>query len=150
MRIVVQRVSKASVTSNGELVGSIERGLCLLIGISRDDTIPDAESLVRKVLKLRLWSEGEGEREWQRTVQDIQGGILAISQFTLYGRTDKGAKPDFHAAMKTEEAREMFEKIVQMFRNSYPSGCIETGSFGQLMQVEIQNDGPVTLILESK
>ena len=148
MRIVIQRVSKASVTSNGELVGSIEKGLCLLIGISRDDTISDAESLARKVLKLRLWDEGE--RGWQRTVQDIQGGILAISQFTLYGRTDKGAKPDFHAAMKTEEAREMFDKIVQMFRDSYAGGRVETGSFGQLMQVEIQNDGPVTLILESK
>lgn len=100
------------------------------------------------MLKLRLWREGEDL--WQKNIVQVQGGILAISQFTLYGNTDKGAKPDFHAAMKTEEARRMFDQIVDLFKSAYPQGKIETGAFGQFMDVEIHNDGPTTLVLDSK
>lgn len=99
-------------------------------------------------MKLRLWAQDD--KQWQRNVVDVQGGILAVSQFTLYGTTDKGAKPDFHAAMKTEEARRMFDCIVELLRTAYPQGRIETGAFGQLMTVDLVNDGPVTLVLDSK
>lgn len=108
----------------------------------------DLNISVKKVLKMRLWREGESH--WQKNVVDVQGGILAISQFTLYANTDKGAKPDFHGAMKTEEARKMFNQIVDLFRDAYPQGKIETGAFGEFMDVEIHNDGPTTLVLETK
>lgn len=100
------------------------------------------------MLKLRLWDH-EG-KAWSRNVVDIQGGILAISQFTLYGNTDKGAKPDFHAAMKTEEARSLFNQTVEMLRTAYPQGRVETGAFGELMSVDIVNDGPTTIVLDSR
>jgi D-tyrosyl-tRNA(Tyr) deacylase len=131
---------------NEKVVGAIQKGVCLLIGIHRQDTLEDAAALVKKVLKLRLWPT---DRPWQANLNSIGGEILAVSQFTLYAVTDKGAKPCFYDAMGTEEARIMFDKIVEMLRES--SGLkVETGAFGELMNVEICNDGPVTLILESK
>jgi D-tyrosyl-tRNA(Tyr) deacylase len=104
--------------------------------------------LVRKVLSLKLFDDGDGGL-WKKSVKDVKGGILAVSQFTLYAVTDKGAKPDFHEAMKTEEARKFFEQVVSMFKNNYPDGIVQTGSFGDFMNVEIINDGPTTIILES-
>ena len=103
---------------------------------------------VKKVLKMRLWSDEAGNH-WKRNVVEVGGGILAVSQFTLYARTDKGAKPDFHTAMKTEEARAMFNQVVDLFKSAHPQGAIQTGAFGEMMDIEIHNDGPVTLILES-
>ncbi|PJF18109.1 D-tyrosyl-tRNA(Tyr) deacylase [Paramicrosporidium saccamoebae] len=129
MRIVLQRVSRASVT-----------------GIHRQDTLEDASILVKKILKLRLWPT---DRQWQANLSEIDGSVLAVSQFTLYAITDKGAKPNFYDAMGTEEARTMFNQIVQMLRESLP-GRVETGAFGELMNVDICNDGPVTLVLESR
>lgn len=131
-------------------MGAIGRGLCLLIGLCRDDSEEVARKLVRKVLTLRLWEDAEGDRGWQRSVGELDnGGILAISQFTLYGRTEKGAKPDFHEAMGTEAARTLFARTVEMLREGHPGGQVETGAFGQLMSVSIVNDGPVTIILDS-
>lgn len=134
--------------ANGEVVGAIERGLCLLIGIHRHDTLEDAEKLINKILKLRLWSEDTCH--WKRNVCEIeQGGILAISQFTLLANTDKGSKPDFHNAMATEDARRLFGLIVERIREKF-SGTVQTGAFGQMMKVEIVNDGPVTIVFDSK
>lgn len=131
-------------------MGAIERGLCLLVGLCRDDNEEVARKLVRKVLTLRLWDDAEDHRSWQRNVMDLDnGGILIISQFTLYGRTEKGAKPDFHEAMGTEAARTLFNKVVEMFRESHPRGRVDTGAFGEIMSVNIVNDGPVTIILDS-
>lgn len=103
---------------------------------------------VKKVLKVRVWPDDAGNH-WKRNVVEVGGGILAISQFTLYGNTDKGAKPDFHTAMKTAEARAMFDQLVGLFKSAHPQGTIQTGAFGEMMDVEIHNDGPVTLVLES-
>lgn len=107
----------------------------------------DAERLVKKVLKLRLWPDGD--KHWCKSITEIEGSILAVSQFTLYANTDKGSKPDFHAAMKTEQAREMFNSIVDLFRRELGNAeRVQIGAFGQLMSVDIVNDGPVTLVLE--
>lgn len=132
------------------MVGTIERGLCLLVGLCRDDNEETAQKLVRKVLTLRLWDDVEGNRGWQRNVADLDnGGILIISQFTLYGRTEKGAKPSFHEAMGTEAARALFNRVVEMVREGHPGGPVATGAFGEMMSVNIVNDGPVTIILDS-
>lgn len=148
MHIVLQRVSKASVKVSGETVGAIDKGLCLLVGINRDDTLEDATKLIKKVLSVRVWSDDEGKM-WKRSVMDINGGVLAVSQFTLEAVLVKGTKPDFHRAMSTDAARQMFNEIVEIIKTAYPSGLVQTGAFGELMSVEMINDGPVTLVFES-
>lgn len=157
MRIIIQRVKRASVTVDGQVVGAIDRGLCLLIGVHRYDTIEEATKLVNKVLSLRLWPDKpdrelqSDSRPWQQNVQEISRGILAVSQFTLYAKTMKGSKPDFHDAMKSEDASIFFNQVVELFRNALSDKeKVQTGAFGQLMSVDIVNDGPVTIILESE
>lgn len=133
-----------------EVVGSIKEGLCLLVGIHRDDTLETVKSMVPKVIKLRLFGEEKGE--WKLSVRDLHHlSILAVSQFTLYARTDKGSKPDFHEAMRGDLALPMFNEFVAMLRRELGSDeRVQTGAFGQFMAVNIVNDGPVTIILDSK
>uniref|UniRef100_A0A3P9KU40 D-aminoacyl-tRNA deacylase n=1 Tax=Oryzias latipes TaxID=8090 RepID=A0A3P9KU40_ORYLA len=147
MRAVIQRVTKASVTVGEEQVSSIGRGLCVLLGISVDDTPRDAEYIVRKILNLRLF-EDESGRSWSRSVMDGNLEVLCVSQFTLQCVL-KGNKPDFHCAMPAELAQPFYNSILEDMRSAYKPELVKDGKFGAFMQVHIQNDGPVTVELTS-
>ena len=145
MRAVVQRVSRASVNVDGEIVGAIERGLLVLLGVGQDDSERDAEYLAEKIAGLRIF-EDENER-MNLSVQDVGGAVLAVSQFTLYGDVRKGKRPSFDAAARPERAKELYEYFVAQARGR-GIRC-ETGIFQAMMQVELVNDGPVTILLDS-
>jgi D-tyrosyl-tRNA(Tyr) deacylase len=147
MRAVVQRVTKASVTVNDELISSIGKGLCVLVGISRDDTDTDIEYMVRKLLNLRLWDGDDGKR-WMHSLSQRKYEILCVSQFTLY-HVLKGNSPDFHHAMPASESKEFFDKFISKLKATYDTDLVKEGKFGNYMQVHIQGDGPVTIQLES-
>lgn len=146
MRVVVQRVNSSKVTVEGKVVGSINKGLNLLIGISKEDTEEDLLYLKDKILNLRIF-EDENDK-MNLSLLDIKGEILAISQFTLYGDCRKGRRPNFMEAEGGERARTLYERFVELLRESNLK--VETGEFGAHMIVDIQNDGPVTLMLDSK
>ncbi len=145
MRVVVQRVERASVTVAKEVTGSIEQGLLLLVGIHSTDTQEQLRWMCDKVLKLRIFEDEEGKMN--RSVSDVNGGILVVSQFTLYGDARKGTRPSFIEAARPELAEPMYEEMIQYFREQSTLN-IQTGIFGATMDVELLNDGPVTLILE--
>ncbi|XP_026868997.1 D-aminoacyl-tRNA deacylase 1 [Electrophorus electricus] len=147
MKAVIQRVTKASVTVGGEQISSIGRGLCVLLGISAEDTQKDIDYMVRKILNLRLF-EDENGRSWSRSVMDTELEVLCVSQFTLQ-HILKGNKPDFHSAMPAELSQTFYNNIVEQMRTAYNPELIKDGKFGAYMQVHIQNDGPVTIHLES-
>lgn len=146
MRAVVQRVKKSSVKVDGEIVGAIQNGLNVLIGICKDDTLDDLKYIVDKVINLRIFHDDNDKMNL--SVKDINGAILAISQFTLYGDCRKGRRPNFMNAMGGDEAKALYEEFVKMLKESGLK--IETGEFGAHMNVEIENDGPVTILLDSK
>ncbi|KAM9313983.1 D-aminoacyl-tRNA deacylase 1 [Pholidichthys leucotaenia] len=147
MKAIVQRVTRATVTVGEEQISSIGRGLCVLLGISVDDTQRDAEYMVRKILNLRLF-EDESGRAWSKSVMDRDYEVLCVSQFTLQCIL-KGNKPDFHLAMPAELAQPFYNSILENMRSAYKPEHIKDGKFGALMQVHIQNDGPVTIELMS-
>ncbi|KAG5464107.1 hypothetical protein LSCM1_00287 [Leishmania martiniquensis] len=149
MKAVIQRVLSGSVTSEGEVVGSIQKGLAVLVGIARDDTVDDMEYVVRKILGVRVWSNEDGSKMWCRNVKEVDGEVLLVSQFTLM-HVMKGNKPDFHNAMPPEGALEMFNALRDKLRSEYAPLKIATGKFQHYMGVHLINDGPVTLILDSK
>ncbi|XP_078672588.1 D-aminoacyl-tRNA deacylase-like isoform X3 [Branchiostoma floridae x Branchiostoma belcheri] len=134
-------------TLGDELVSSIGRGLCVLIGVSRDDTPKDMEYIVRKILNLRVFDDDQ-EKRWAHSVKDKNYEILCVSQFTLYSVL-KGNKPDFHQSMAAEQSQAFYEEFLQQMRKAYQPDKIKDGRFGAYMQVSIQNDGPVTIQLES-
>ena len=144
MRIVLQRVSQASVSIAGRTVGRIDRGFCLLVGITHGDTAAEADWLADKVAGLRLFSDADGKMNLG--LADVGGSVLAVSQFTLYGDASKGRRPSFIAAARPEEAAPLYEAFIAALRAR--GLTVETGEFGAAMLVKIQNDGPVTLILE--
>lgn len=144
MRIVLQRVSQASVSVAGRTVGRIDRGFCLLLGITHGDTVAEADWLADKVAGLRLFNDADGRMNLG--LADVGGSVLAISQFTLYGDASKGRRPSFIAAARPEEAAPLYQAFVAALRAR--GLAVETGEFGAAMVVDIQNDGPVTLILE--
>lgn len=146
MKALIQRVISASVAVGGETVSNIDHGLCVLIGISRTDTIKDMEYIVRKILNVRLFDKQD--KRWCCNVMEKQYQILCVSQFTLYG-TLKGNKPDFHNAMHPDMAKQFYEDFIQMLKKNYKPDLIKDGAFGAYMQVSLQNDGPVTLEIES-
>lgn len=147
MKVIIQRVTKASVSVGEDLISSIGKGLCVLVGISRKDTPKDAEYLVRKILNLRIFDSDEGKR-WDKSVMDKQYELLCVSQFTL-DVIMKGNKPDFHEAMGPDLSQQFYENFLQQLRAAYSEEKIKDGKFGAMMQVHIQNDGPVTIPLES-
>src|SRR3954469_2862089 len=145
MRAVLQRVSRASVTIDGEVVGSIGRGLLILLGVTHTDTPGDATWLAEKCVGLRIFNDADGKMNLGLT--DVGGSVLVVSQFTLYGDAQKGRRPSFVAAARPEQAVPLYEAFVNGIRAlGVP---VETGRFGATMQVELVNDGPVTLILDS-
>jgi D-tyrosyl-tRNA(Tyr) deacylase len=145
MRAVVQRVSRAQVTVNEEIAGQIGLGLLVLLGVERDDTEADATYLAGKIVGLRIFEDAQGKMN--RSVQDVGGSVLAVSQFTLYGDVRKGKRPSFDAAAPPEKARELYEFFVEQIRAA-GLRC-ETGRFQETMKVELANEGPVTILLDS-
>jgi D-tyrosyl-tRNA(Tyr) deacylase len=146
MRIVLQRVSRAHVEVAGEIVGSIGTGLLILIGITHADTNEDADYLASKIIQLRIFPDDAGRMN--RSLIDIGGALLVVSQFTLYGDCRKGRRPGFDAAAPPEQARALYEYFVQRLEQSNVK--VETGIFQAEMEVSLVNDGPVTFILDSK
>ena len=146
MRAVVQRVKKSRVIVEGRLVGEINKGFNVLLGISKEDTIEDLKYIKDKIINLRVF-EDENDK-MNLSLLDIKGDILAISQFTLYGDCRKGRRPNFMNAMGGDEAKALYEEFVKMLKESGLK--IETGEFVAHMNVEIENDGPVTILLDSK
>ena len=145
MRAVVQRVGRAQVTVSGEITGKIERGLLILLGVSGTDTEADADYLAEKVAGLRIFEDEAGKMNL--TVGEVGGAVLVVSQFTLYGDVRRGKRPSFEAAARPEKARELYEYFVGRIRAAGP--YCETGRFQEMMQVELVNDGPVTILLDS-
>jgi D-tyrosyl-tRNA(Tyr) deacylase len=145
MRAVVQRVSRAKVTVNGEITGEIGLGLLVLLGVGSGDTRVDADYLVDKTVGLRIFDDPGGKMNL--SVIDVGGAVLAVSQFTLYGDVRRGRRPSFDAAAPPQQARELYEYFVEKIRAA-GLRC-ETGRFQEMMQVELVNDGPVTILLDS-
>lgn len=145
MRVILQRVTSSQVVVDGEVIAKIDRGLNLLVGIAATDTEAELDWMVRKCLELRVFPDGESGR-FDRSIQEIQGEILVVSQFTLYGDCRKGRRPSFDQAAIPDRAEQLYEQFVGKLRASGLK--VETGKFGAMMQVSIENDGPVTLILE--
>jgi D-tyrosyl-tRNA(Tyr) deacylase len=146
MRAVVQRVARARVTVDARSIGQIERGLMVLIGVGAGDQNSDAEYLAEKIAALRIFEDAEGKMN--RSVSETGGAVLAVSQFTLYGDARRGKRPSFDAAARPEPARALYEHFVERVRAS-GLRC-ETGQFQAEMQVELVNDGPVTILLDSQ
>lgn len=146
MRVVLQRVAHASVTVEKKVIGKIQRGFLLLVGVTHDDAMEDMEYLVRKIVQMRIFEDEEGKLN--RSIQDIGGEILSVSQFTLYADTKKGNRPSFSKAAPGDVALEMFEQFNGLLRDT--GIPVETGQFGADMKVELLNDGPVTILLDSK
>lgn len=146
MRIVIQRVKSASVTVDGEIVGKIGKGLLVLLGVSVDDSEKDADYLVEKSLNLRIFEDLDDKMNL--SLLDITGEILVVSQFTLYGDTRKGRRPSFIDAAPPEKANRLYEYFVSEIRNKLLR--VETGKFQAMMDVALVNDGPVTILLDSK
>ena len=145
MRAVVQRVTYSSVEVNGEIVGRINKGFNVLIGISKDDTEEDMNYIRDKIINLRVFSDENDKMNL--SLLDIKGDILLISQFTLYGDARKGRRPNFMNALGGDEAKNFYDKFVKMMKETGLK--VETGIFGADMKVDIKNDGPVTLLLDS-
>jgi len=145
MRVVLQRVRRASVSVENQAVGQIGRGLLLLVGIAKTDARACVDALAEKVLNLRIFEDSSGKMNL--STRDVGGEILAVSQFTLYGDTRKGRRPGFDQAALPGQAQPLFDEFVDVLRQS--DLRVETGRFGARMDVELLNDGPVTFVLES-
>jgi D-aminoacyl-tRNA deacylase len=146
MRAVVQRVTRARVTVAEQITGEIGNGLVVLLGIARDDTREDADYLVAKIIALRIFDDAAGRMNF--SVKDIGGGLLLISQFTLYGDVRRGLRPSWSDAAPPEIAEPLYAYFVESSRKLHER--VETGSFRRMMQVELINDGPVTILLDSR
>lgn len=146
MRVIVQRTTNATVRIGGEVVGHIDRGFMLLVGITHNDTQDDADYIAKKVAQLRVFEDADGKMNL--SIKDIGGAILSISQFTLYGDVRHGNRPSFIQAARPEQALPLYEYFNTRLRTAYGLH-VETGRFGADMQVEFVNDGPVTIIIDS-
>lgn len=147
MKAVIQRVTQASVEVDGNIVGQIRSGLVVLLGVAKGDTETDLAYLVEKIPALRIFSDEAGKMN--RSLAEIRGGILAISQFTLLGDTKKGRRPGFDQAADPDVAKRLYEQFVEQLRKTTDL-TIQTGVFGAHMKVELINDGPVTFVLDSR
>jgi len=146
MRAVVQRVTRAKVTVDDAVVGEIKQGLVVLLGVARDDSAADAEYLAPKIVSLRIFDDEAGKMN--RSVKDIKGGILVVSQFTLYGDVRRGLRPSWIEAATPELAKPLYESFIAQIGKLLTE--VAAGSFRSMMQVELVNDGPVTILLDSR
>ena len=144
MKIILQKVKKASVSVDNNVVGSIDKGYCLLVGVHKDSTEEDAKYLAKKVVQARLF-EDENDKI-NLSLKDVGGSILSVSQFTLYADTKKGNRPSFTSAAGAEKANELYEKFNEFLREE--GVTVETGIFQTMMEVNIVNDGPITIVYE--
>ena len=147
MRIVIQRVKSASVEVESEVVGQIKQGLLLLIGVEDADNDEDISWLSKKILNLRIFPDDE--KPMNRSVQDINGQLLVVSQFTLYASTKKGNRPSFIKAAAPEKAERLYEKLIDRLKTE-SALTVASGRFGKMMEVSLINDGPVSIIIDSK
>jgi D-tyrosyl-tRNA(Tyr) deacylase len=145
MKFVIQRVTEASVTTEGETIGKIEKGFLVLIGISDSDTTEIADKLIRKMTGLRIFEDENGKTNL--SLSDVDGSLLLISQFTLYANCKKGNRPSFIEAGQPDMANSLYEYIIEKSKEAVP--VVQTGSFGAEMKVSLVNDGPFTIILDS-
>ena len=147
MKFLIQRVTKASVAVYGNIIGSIDKGFLVFIGVCADDTKAEADKLIRKLLGMRIFADENGKTNL--SLDDVGGELLLISQFTLYADCKKGNRPGFAKSGPAEHAEELYEYIIASCRAQKPGMKIETGSFGADMKVSLLNDGPFTIILDS-
>tara|TARA_Y100000814_G_scaffold95326_1_gene65859 strand:- start:194 stop:646 length:453 start_codon:yes stop_codon:yes gene_type:complete len=147
MRVVVQRVSQSNVKVSGEVIGEIKEGLMVLVSFVDEDNDTDLDWMTKKIVNLRIFNDDEGKMN--RSVQDVGGDILLISQFTLHGSTKKGNRPSFIKAAKPDFANVMYERFIKVLEQSLGKE-IQTGEFGGDMKVSLVNDGPTTIIIDSK
>lgn len=145
MRVLVQRCTHANVTVDNKIVGSIDSGLMLLVGFTQTDTIENIKYMVDKVINLRIFDDEDGVMN--KSLLDVSGSILSVSQFTLYADTKKGRRPSYVEALAGEEATKLYDKFNELLKEHVN---VETGIFGSEMKVTLTNDGPVTIILDSK
>lgn len=146
MKVLLQRSKQASVTIDGEVTGAIDKGYVLLVGITHEDTPEDVKYVAKKIAGLRIWEDEEGKMN--RDLSEVGGAVLSVSQFTLYGDVSKGRRPSFIQAARPEQAEPLWEQFNEELR---ALGIhVETGRFGAMMDVSLINDGPVTLMVESK
>jgi D-tyrosyl-tRNA(Tyr) deacylase len=146
MRVVIQRSNQAKVTVEGKITGQIEFGFVVLVGITHEDSLEDAQFVADKIANLRVFEDNEGKMN--RSLLDVGGQVLSISQFTLYGDCRKGRRPNFMQAAKPEHAKPLYEQFNDALREKGIK--VETGVFGAMMDVQLNNHGPVTVIIESK
>ncbi len=146
MRAVVQKVSSSKVTVDEEVVGQINQGLLVLLGVTHDDTSKDVDYMVDKITNLRIFEDEDGKMNL--SLKDVNGEVLAVSQFTLYGDARRGRRPSFSDAARPEIANPLYEEFVEKVRNQGIN--VGTGKFGAHMMVDLTNDGPVTILLESR
>ncbi|KAL4881080.1 D-Tyr tRNAtyr deacylase-like domain-containing protein [Aspergillus karnatakaensis] len=142
MKAVIQRVKSASVTVDGELISKIGRGLLVLAGIGRDDTEKDIDTMINRILKARLFP-ADNNGQWKKNVQDVDGEVLCVSQFTLFGQLKKGKQPDFHEAASADTARKLYDYFYKRLGDTYKPERVKNGVFQAMMDVELINDGPV-------
>lgn len=147
MRIVIQRVSRAKVTVNGQVTGQIGCGLLVLLGVTHDDSVADADWLASKLVQLRIFNDSEGKMNL--SLADVGGDVLVVSQFTLHASTKKGNRPSYTAAAPPALANELYDYFVRKIEELLGKKA-ETGIFGAMMEVELVNDGPVTILMDSK
>ena len=147
MRVVVQRVSQSNVKVSGEVIGEIKKGLMVLVSFVDEDNDTDLDWMTKKIINLRIFNDDEGKMN--RSVQDVAGDILLVSQFTLHGSTKKGNRPSFIKAAKPDFANVMYERFIKVLEQSLGKE-IQTGEFGGDMKVSLINDGPTTIIIDSK
>ncbi|KAK6200418.1 D-Tyr tRNAtyr deacylase-like domain-containing protein [Scheffersomyces amazonensis] len=165
MRVVIQKVKKASVTVEGNVISKIDKGLMLLVGISTKDTEDDVTKMSNKILSLRVFEDLSHPphtatkwygKPWAKSIVDIEGEILSVSQFTLYGTVKKGTKPDFHKAAKGHIAKELYDLFLSQLKTGLDGNKedsvdskVKDGEFGAMMDVELINDGPVTIVWDT-
>lgn len=146
MKAVIQRVKKASVTVEGSVIGAIQEGLLVLLGISKEDTKEEVKKFVNKIIRLRIFADENGKTNL--SLQEIKGELLVVSQFTLYADCKKGRRPSFVNAGDPEVANELYEFFIELVKEKVEK--VEHGSFGADMKVELLNDGPFTIVLDSR
>ncbi len=148
MRAVIQRVNGANVKVNNEIVGEIGKGLVVLVGIGNGDEQKDIEYITNKIVNLRIFQDND--EKFNKSLLDISGELLIVSQFTLYGDCRKGRRPSFDQAESIEKSKEIYKNFVEFIKSKYPQITVQEGVFQAYMEVNLSNDGPVTFILDSK